>query len=142
MDSLRVETGTKRIEVNDDGEYIEFCVTDASFFSGFSDLSKWLDDKKTNHQESKPVLDKNGNADIGAYDSAVSEYDGMGEEIREKIDKIFGAGATRKIFCGHTPNIFTLSDFIEKIAPFVKKYMDERKQAVSKYSKERKGAKS
>ena len=143
MDSLRVDTGIKRIEVNDKGECIEFCVMDGSFFKGFSDLSKWLEELKAKAHNGENLFDRDGNADISVLDVAVAEYGKMGAPNQERIDKIFGADATRKVFCGCTPNIFTLSDFIEKISPFIKKYMRERQDSLSKkYSKGRKGAKS
>ncbi len=36
MDSIRVDSGIKKIEVNDAGEYIEIPTGDASFFERFA----------------------------------------------------------------------------------------------------------
>lgn len=46
MDSLRIDNGLKKIEVNDAGEYIEFSVLDNGFFRGFSELMQWFDEQK------------------------------------------------------------------------------------------------
>lgn len=43
--SLRVDSGVKRIEVNDNGDYIAVNISDNSFFKRFDDFVAWLNAK-------------------------------------------------------------------------------------------------
>lgn len=147
MDSLRVDNGLKRIEVNDDGEYIEFSINDDKFLTAFWDFWSWM---KESEKEINNLRDKNGDADADdesgrdeAVGSVISLRSKINNESCERIDAIFGTGASRKIFGRVTPDMYMVVDFLEKISPFIKKYADERKRAISsKYNKNRKGAKS
>lgn len=150
MDSLRIDNGTKKIEVNDDGECIEFSVVSNDFFRAFSGLIQWFDgqeqrqDIKDMEEQQKKVVSESGDGiDYEALNSVLDIREKISKEACEKIDGIFGAEASRKIFGGIVPDMFSIADFFEQITPLIEKYAKERNQAVSKkYSKSRKGAKS
>lgn len=42
MDSLRIDNGIKKIEVNDAGECIEFSINDDKFLTSFWAFGEWL----------------------------------------------------------------------------------------------------
>lgn len=150
MDSLRIDNGLKRIEVNDAGEYIEFSVVDSEFYRAFFELLQWFDEQE-NRKEIKEMEEQgdkviSGDGSKINYDAANSVLD-----IREKIskeacgniDNIFGAESSRKIFGSIVPDMYMIADFFEQIAPLIEKYAKERNQSINKkYSKSRKGAKS
>ena len=46
MDSLRIDNGTKKINVNDEGECIEFSIVNNDFFRAFFDLLRWFDEQE------------------------------------------------------------------------------------------------
>lgn len=150
MDSLRIDNGLKKIEVNDAGEYIEFSVVDSGFFRTFFDLLQWFDEQK-NRKEIKEI-DEQGDKVVSEdgteinYDVAnnvLDIRDKINKEACEKIDNIFGDEASRKIFGNVIPDMYMIADFFEKISPFIEKYAKERDQSINKkYSKSRKGAKS
>lgn len=150
MDSLRIDNGLKKIEVNDAGEYIEFSATDNNFFKSFSDLVQWFEEQenrqeiKDMEEQRKKVVSENGeDINYAALNSVLDIREKISEEACEKIDAIFGTEASRKIFGSIIPDMFLIADFFEKIAPFIEKYAKERNQAISKkYNKNRKGAKS
>ncbi len=146
MDSLRVSNGIKRIEVNDDGEYIEFSVTSGKFLDGFFTTLEWLESKEVQDridrmdEESKLIASTDDNKGIKAI---MELHTQICVEAMQKIDDIFGVNASKKIFCGTIPDIFAITDFFEKITPFIEKYAEERGKNISKkYSTRRKGAKS
>lgn len=150
MDSLRVDNGTKKIEVNDNGECIEFSVADSEFFRAFFDLLQWFDAQE-NRKEIKEMEEQSGKVISGDgseinYDAANTVLDireKISREACEKIDKIFGDEASRKIFGNVVPDMLIVADFFDKVAPFIEKYAKERNQSINKkYSKSRKGAKS
>lgn len=150
MDSLRIDNGLKKIEVNDAGEYIEFSVTDNNFFKTFSDLLQWFEEQenrqeiKEMEEQRKNVVSENGeDINYTALNNVLDIREKISKEACEKIDAIFGVDTSRKIFGGIVPDMFLIADFFEKIAPFIEKYAKERNQTISKkYSKNRKGAKS
>ncbi len=149
MDSLRIENGIKKIEVNDDGEYIQFSVTDSSMFKAFADFLKWIESEEASMQmqeigkKANDIKNEDGELNTEAFDNVVSAYDAFIKKACTKIDAIFGADACRKIFCGVTPDFYAITDFLEKITPFLDKYAKERHENINlKYSARRRGAKS
>lgn len=143
MDSLRAETGIKTIEVNDNGECISFSVIDNNFFQTFYDFIVWMESQedvianmaKENESEKKDDLEYIGKI-IKARGDIV-------KEACAKIDAIFGEDACKKVFCGIVPDFYAISDFLEKVTPFISKYAKERHEnIVLKYNKNRKGARS
>lgn len=150
MDSLRIDNGLKKIEVNGAGEYIEFSVTDNNFFKSFSDLVQWFEEQENRQEikdieeQRKKVVSENGeDINYAALNSVLDIREKISKEACEKIDAIFGTEASRKIFGSIIPDMFLIADFFEKIAPFIEKYAKERNQTIGKkYNKNRKGAKS
>lgn len=150
MDSLRVDNGTKKIEVNDAGEYIEFSIVNNDFFRAFSDLLQWFDEQE-NRQDIKDMEEKRKNVvskneekiNYDTLNGVLDIREKISKEACEKIDNIFGTEASRKVFNGIVPDIFAIADFFEQITPFIEKYAKERNQTINKkYNKNRKGAKS
>ncbi len=146
MDKLRVDSGIKKIEVNDTGECIQFSVTDSRFFESFFDLINWFegDDLKKSIDDVESQKDDIDNTDdMTAIKKIVDLQKNIITQAMEKIDGIFGEDASRKIFCDTIPDIYAIADFFEKITPFVEKYAKERNRNISKkYSTKRRGAKS
>lgn len=150
MDSLRIDNCLKKVEVNDAGEYIEFSVANNDFFKAFFDLFRWFDEQENRKeiremekQADKIVSEDGENIDYDAADNALDIHKQIINEACEKIDNIFGSGASRKIFGNVVPDEYMIAEFFEKINPLIEKYQKERGQSINKkYSKNRKGAKS
>lgn len=150
MDSLRIDNGLKKIEVNDAGEYIEFSIVDNDFFRSFFELMQWFDEQKNKkdikdmeEQKDKVVSEDGTNINYDVVNNVLDIREKIINEVCEKIDKIFGDEASKKIFGKVIPDMYMVADFFEKIAPLIEKYAKERNQTISKkYSKNRKGAKS
>lgn len=150
MDSLRIDNGTKKIEVNDSGEYIEFSVVSNDFFRAFFDLLRWFDEQENRkeiaemeEQKGKVVLEDGEKINYDAANNVLDISDKISKEACEKIDNIFGEEASRKIFGNILPDMYMIADFFEKFSPLIEKYQKERNQTIDKkYNKSRKGAKS
>lgn len=150
MDSLRIDNGLRKIEVNDAGECIEFSVTNNDFFRAFFDLTQWFEEQENRQdikdmkKQQEDVVSENGkDINYAALNSVLDIREKIIKEACEKINVIFGTDASRKIFENTIPDLFQIADFFEKIAPFIEKYAKERNQTISKkYNKNRKGAKS
>lgn len=150
MDSLRIDNGLKKIEVNDAGECIEFSVVNSEFYRAFFELLQWFDEqenrkeiKEMEEQGDKVISDDGSKINYDAANSVLDIREKISKEACEKIDNIFGAEASSKIFGRIIPDMFMIADFFEQITPLIEKYAKERNQTVNKkYNKNRKGAKS
>ncbi len=159
MDSLRVSNGIKRIEVNDNGEYIEIPISDTSFFERYAEILKYFDKKQVEiekrskeigekysakEKEEIPDEDAIDEMNIDMVADTVKLYSELCKDTCVQLDKLFGDGCCRKVFVGiETPGIELIGDFFEQITPFLQKYAQERNDKISlKYNNRRKGARS
>lgn len=147
MDSLRIDNGLKKIEVNDEGECIEFSISDDKFLTSFWAFGEWLEEQE---KAIKELQEKNKEVDADskqesrkAVGDVIALRSKINKESCERIDSIFGADASRKLFGSVIPDLSKVVEFLDKITPFVEKYAKEHKKAIdSRYNKNRKGAKS
>jgi len=148
MDSLRVDSGIKRIEVNDNGEYIEIPISDTSFFERFGALIKHFEKKQLEiEQQGKKLSEKHkGKPDDDAdmIVDTIDLYSNLCKDVCAELDNLFGEGCCQKVFVGiKTPSVELIGDFFEKITPLLQKYANERNQKINlMYNRNRKGARS
>lgn len=115
MEKLRVNKDVYRIEVNDNGEYIEFDLLDIDLpmklINGVEELKK---EEKIYRQKSNAL--RNQYKDKELY---VKMYD-LDRDYCNKLRKVFdgflGEGACQKIF-GSTNRINMFNDFMEQLEP-------------------------
>lgn len=150
MDSLRIDNGLKKIEVNDAGECIEFSVISNDFFRAFFDMLQWFEAqesrkemKELEESTEKVVSDDEKTINYNAANNVLDIREKISREACEKIDGIFGAETSRKVFGGIIPDMYMVADFFEQITPLIEKYAKDHNQTINKkYNKSRKGAKS
>lgn len=151
MEKLRIDSGLKRVEVNDKGEFIEFSVTDNGFLRKLAGLLRWFGGQDEGIGELQKYQEDifagdGGDMNFEALNKALDTRDRIIKEACGRIDDVFGAEACRKIFGGIMPDFWAISDFLGQISPLIEKFTRER-TAVSggiaqKYSRDRKGARS
>lgn len=127
MESLRIaRNDIYTIEVNDNGETIEFDLMDIELpfrcekaFSEVSRIAKELKaqitiiEKKQDHKQKGKIMTANEEATINAYKKAYLE-------MRVAMDCFLGEGACQKIFGGR--NYLTMyNDLFEQLAPHFEK---------------------
>ena len=148
MDSLRVDSGIKTIEVNDAGECISIPISDAAFYERFGDLVKNFDGKRAEiEQRAKDLSEKHKDKpdnDADAIIDSIQLYSELCRYTCEEIDKLFGEGCCRKVFVGvQNPSVELIGDFFDKITPLLNQYAQERNQKINlMYSRNRKGGRS
>ena len=132
--SLRVNNNIKKIEVNDKGECIEISLNNAKFFDEFGELVNWLNEKQKDLDEmTEPAED-----DIDGIAKVMSMRTSMLKELATRLDKMFGAGACKKIFGDIIPDEVLVADFLEQITPFIEQLARERNEKLtSKYNRNR-----
>lgn len=147
MDSLRVDSGTKVIEVNDAGECICIPVGDASFFERFGRVIKSFEEKQGEYEKraqelSEKYKDKPDDAD--AIADSIQLYLEICRDTCAELDRLFGEGCCKKVFVGvDNPGVELIGEFLEQLTPLLQKYAQERNEKISlKYNRRRKGAES
>jgi len=141
-DSIRIETGVKRIMINDDPtRVIEFNPKDVVFAERFYSLIGEFKDTEKGFMARAEALD------------AVTEIDEFGlpvnageriklirdlcEWSRDKIDQVFGVGTSQAAF-GDAVELEMFTQFFEGITPFIEQARGEKTQQYRKVVADRK----
>ena len=125
MESIRVKPKMVVIEVNDDGEKINF-PADENLLEGLASLVEHIEETK---KGAPPI------SGDGASLRALSEYmKKTAADIADKIDELFGPDTCRKVFCGETPTLQMETDFFEQITPSVKKFLNANAARISRHA--------
>lgn len=139
-DSIRVNTDTKYIEVNDDGETIAINLADQSLPARFYDM---LEDIGKKDKETQQKIDDLKKEDLSENEMHRREADiirDVGLYFKGKMDSIFGEGACRKVFGDIVPGIDLYQDFFAQVTPYFEKFAKERAKKMNKiYSASRSG---
>ncbi len=140
MAGIRVSTAVKRIEVNDNGEYIVLNFSDSSlperFFSMLDNIQKRSEDVKA---QSVEISEKCGSESDAAVRAAASLYREFHQDIANEVDALFGPDTCRKVFGDIVPGFELFDDFFTQLVPYFEEYGKERAARMSKYSASRTG---
>lgn len=125
VDTLRIDTGAVRLAINgDENRIIEFNPEDIVFVERFYSLIKEFEAKEVEFREKAEALATN--SELDEYGIPVNTGDNIKlvkelcEYLRAKIDHVFGAGTSAKVFENNqTLNMF--EQFFTGITPFVQK---------------------
>jgi hypothetical protein len=133
MDTLRIDTGHKKVQINDGPEFIEFNPTEVNWGRRFERLRS---DVKTRMDEMSAKIagiEKRAQELNEETPAMIEEVNNLRDEvcvfIREKIDILFGTGTSQKVF-GDLMSEYAIASFLEGIAPFIQ---SGREQMVTKY---------
>jgi len=136
---ISIDSGLRKIEVNDEGDYITINLADATFFRRFGELVKWIENQgdmvealeKEMSSEKEPTTDQKI--------AAMGKVADICEECGRQIDLFFGPDTCRKVFSGLTaPDALLIAEFFEQITPIMQKAAQERGEKISlKYNRNR-----
>lgn len=123
MESLRIDTGAKRVMINDDpNRVIVFNPSDVAFAERFYRLIGEFQDKQAEYQRRAEELEQNAVVNENGIPSNLAESLALLREacefLRAKIDDLFGAGTSEKVF-GDALSLDAFEQFFEGITPFV-----------------------
>ncbi|AWY06827.1 MAG: tail assembly chaperone protein [Caudoviricetes sp.] len=140
MAGIRVNTGAKRIEVNDNGDCIVLNFADSSFVDRFFAM---YDRIRRRADEAVPQAEEiDAQHQAGSEDhirAAAALYRKLHEDIAEDIDGFFGPDTCKKVFGDIVPSIELYDDFFQQLMPYFKEFGEERAKRLSKYSAARTG---
>lgn len=144
MESIRVRNkDTYKIEVNDNGDFIEFDLTDIELPFRLERAQKMAKDAQTWLKAQQVIIDKKKDVAkkgdlMTAKERAILEaFREAFQKMRAAIDEFAGEGASQKIF-GNQNYIEMFNDFMEAMEPHLDKMqlksIDIRKRIEEKYS--------
>lgn len=130
MESIHINTGVKRIAINDDpGRVIVFNPSDVAFAERFYRLIGEFQEKQADYQRRAEELDVNAVVDANGIPSNLADSLALLREacefLRAKIDDLFGTGTSEKAF-GDALSLDAFEQFFEGITPFVKTARSEK----------------
>lgn len=140
MAGIRVATGAKRIEVNDDGDYIVLDFGDNSFPDRFFAMVDRVQERANEAaQEAEKIDTQHEKGSEGYMRAAATLWRKVHEDIMEEVDGFFGPGTCKKVFGNIVPGIELYDDFFSQLMPYFEQAGKERAQRMSKYSAARTG---
>lgn len=139
MDKIRIARTIKRIEVNDNGEFITLDFDDLNLPYRYYGMLKRLEkDRVKFAQELQEKLrDKTG---MDSAEELVNAERDLNIYFRDAIDEVFGEGTCRKVYGDILPSIDMHLQFFDAIRPYFEEEAQRRRQKMSKYSAKRSGS--
>ncbi len=138
MDKITLQSGIKRIQVNESGDCITFDARDQGFTERFMKLLKDFSDKKAEYDskitniQSMPCDTEEQQIAKAAtaleFNSAVCSW------MTEKINAVFLDDVKQKVFGDITPTGEAWAEFMYQLAPIVQKAKVEQSERVRKYT--------
>lgn len=135
MERLNLNRKVIRIEVNDDGDYIELNFGDADLPNRFMQLYSNLQTRLEKLKEDAAALE--GDDKIKEQ---LEYYSTAHREIMADIDNLLGEGTCKKVFGDIVPDVDLVRELFEQLIPIINKYSAKFSPA-QKYSAQRQGAK-
>lgn len=136
MDSLQINTGIKRIAINDDeNRVIEFNPEDIIFVEKFYGLIKEFEKKEVEFRKRSDEI--GAITELDEYGIPVNTAESIQlvvdlcRYLRAQIDNVFGKDTSQKVF-GDAMTLNMFEQFFTGITPFVQ---NARKEKVSQYRK-------
>lgn len=128
--SININTGEITVLINgDESRAIVFNPNDLSFLESFCDLLEDFEKKEKEFKNKELALNANKDVDSRGIPQNIKGKIALNREIclymREKIDTVFGAGASDTAF-GEANTVDMFVQFFDGIAHFIKSARSER----------------
>lgn len=140
MAGIRVNSGAKRIEVNDSGDYIILNFSDSSFPDRFFTMLDHVQDQADEaEQRGKTLQEQYPQNSMEGMRALSALYRELYEGIAAEVDALFGPDTCKKVFGEIVPDIELFDEFFTQLRPYIEEFGKERAQRLSKYSAARTG---
>lgn len=138
MDSIRIRSAAKVIEVNDAGETITLNFGDQDFPNRFFAMLDRVQARATQAEQEEKAIRSSKDQDEAARALAAFSAD-LHRFIMAEVDGVFGANTCRKVFGDIVPGVELFDEFFTALMPYFEQYGKERAQRLQKYSAQRSG---
>jgi hypothetical protein len=132
-DIIRIDSGIKRVIINDGPEFIEFNPSDITFAEKFYELMRVLKLKQVEFTAKVDAIDMNEDVDADGMPTSMQVAFALTREtcafFRTEIDKLLGEGTSQKLF-GDSQSLAPFEQFFKGISTIIGK---ERRAKISRY---------
>lgn len=138
MEKIRAARNVKKIEVNDEGEFITLDFDDLELpYRYYGVLKKFEKDRaKFTNELAQKLKDKP--ADICTEELVKAERE-LNVYFRDAVDEVFGEGTCRKVYGDILPSIEMHLQFFDALRPYFEEAAKQRQEKMNKYSAKRSG---
>lgn len=138
MEKIRLQRNIKRIEVNDDGEFITLDFDDLNLpYRYYGMIRRFEKDRARLSAELAEKL-KNGSPEDNDDELIRAERE-LNICLRDAIDEIFGEGTCRKVYGDILPSLEMHIQFFGALRPYFEEEAKRRQKKMNKYSARRMG---
>ncbi len=134
---ISVAREEKRIQVNDQGEFIIIPLGDQAFMAELLELVQSFSGMESSYQaglDKINAMPTSTQAEQVDRCAAACKFNAdTCRNLMEKIDQLFKDDVCRKVFGPGIPGLFEFAQFFRQLAPIVKKAQEERTAHVRKY---------
>lgn len=138
MEKIRLQRNIKRIEVNDDGEFITLDFDDLNLPYRFYGIVRKFEKDRAEFAAKLAEKLKDGSPEE-TNDELINAERELNIYLRDAVDKVFGEGTCRKVYGDILPSVEMHLQFFEALRPYFEEEGKRRQQKMNKYSARRTG---
>ena len=138
MEKIRLQRNIKRIEVNNDGEFITLDFDDLNLPYRFYGMVRKFEKDCAEFAAKLAEKLKDGSPEE-TNDELINAERELNIYLRDAVDKVFGEGTCRKVYGDILPSVEMHLQFFEALRPYFEEEGKRRQQKMSKYSARRMG---
>jgi hypothetical protein len=129
MDSIRIDSGIKKILINDGPDILEFNPSDVLFVEKFYEIVNEFDAKLADYEKRAQELDDDKSVDANGLPMNISARIDFLHDVcgfaHARIDFVFGEGTSVRLFHG-VESLDMIEQFFTGLAPFVKHAREDK----------------
>ena len=138
MDKIRITRNIKRIEVNDQGEYIVLDFDDLDLPYRYYNMLRRLEQDRIRFNAELTEKLK-GKTDEEATTELIEAERRLNVYFRDAVDEVFGEGTCRKVYGDILPSMDMHLQFFDELRPFFEEEAKRRREKMNRYNARRTG---
>lgn len=138
MEKIRIQRNVKRIEVNDNGEFITLDFDDLNLPYRYYGMLKKLEKDRVKFSAELAKKLKGKPSSICTEELVNAERE-LNIYFRDAVDEVFGEGTCRKVYGDILPSLEMHMQFFDLLRPYFEEEAKRRQERMSKYSARRMG---
>lgn len=138
MEKIRAVRNVKKIEVNDDGEFITLDFDDLELPYRYYGMLKRFEKDRVKFTNELVQKLKDKPSSICTEELVEAERD-LNIYFRDAVDEVFGKGTCRKVYGDILPSFEMHLQFFDALRPYFEEESKRRQEKMNKYSAKRSG---
>ena len=138
MEKIRLQRNIKRIEVNDDGEFITLDFDDLNLPYRYYGMIRRFEKDRAEFAAKLAEKFKDGSPEEN-NDELINAERELNICLRDAVDEVFGEGTCRKVYGNILPSVEMHLQFFDALRPYFEEEGKRRQQKMNKYSARRLG---